>query len=96
MSAPYFIVHAVKTEGGVVLVDGRLCAGVLKRNHLFSHSFVSTDARQKREEGLPCALVVQDIEAYRHKLDELSSGMTARLSLIGRHLSAVRPNSVIE
>lgn len=96
MSAPYFVVHAVKMEDGIALVDGRHCEGVLKPGHLFSRSFPSVDAWQKKEDGVPCAVVVQKIEAYRHQFEELSAGMTARLSLTGSHLSAVKPKSVIE
>lgn len=96
MSCPYFIIHAVETNDSVALVDGRLCEGPLKVGHLFNRSFSSVEAWQKREDGVPCALVVQRIEAYQHTLDELSAGMTARLWLVGSHLSAVKPTSVIE
>lgn len=92
----YFVVHAVKMDNGIAFVDGRLGGGTLKTGHVFDRSFSSTDAWQKKENGLPCALVVQGIEAYRHKFDELHSGMTARLSLTGSHLSAVQPKSIIE
>jgi hypothetical protein len=96
MSTPYFVVHAVKVEDGVALVDGRHCEGVLKPGHLFSRSFPSVAAWEKKKDAVPCAAVVQRIEAYRHQFDELSAGMTARLSLTGSHLSAVKPKSVIE
>ena len=56
----------------------------------------SVDAWQKKEDGVPFAAVVQRIEAYRHQFDELSAGMTARLTLTGSHLSVVKPQSVIE
>jgi hypothetical protein len=96
MSSPYFIVHSVTMADGVALVDGRLGEEALRIGHLFVRSFSSTSAWTKREDGVPCALVVQAIEAYQRKLDELSPGMTARLSLAGSHLSAVKPTSVIE
>jgi hypothetical protein len=83
-------------EDGVALVDGRHCEGVLKTGHRFSRSFPSVDAWQKKEDGVTCAAVVQRIEAYRHQFDELSAGMTARLTLLGSHLSAVQPRSVLE
>jgi hypothetical protein len=96
MSTPHFVVHAVKIDGDVAVVDGRHCEGVLKPGHLFSRSFPCVDAWRKKESGVPCAAVVQRIEAYRHQFDELSTGMTARLSLTGSHLSAVKPQCVIE
>jgi len=96
MNSLYFLVHSVQMQDGVALVDGRLGEVTLKIGHIFNRSFPDSNAWQKREGGLPCALVLRSIEAYRHQLDELSPGMTARLTLDGSHLSALKTAGVIE
>jgi len=96
MAKPYFLIHSVKIEGGVATVDGRLGDGVLKTGHLVSRSFLTSEAWEKKEYGPPCALVVQSIEAYQRRLDEISAGLTARLSLSGSLLSVLKSAAVIE
>lgn len=96
MSSPYFLIHSVEMKDGFAFVDGRLGEVALKIGHVFDRSFPRTEAWQLKEEGLPCALVVRGIEAYRKPLDELSPGMTARLSIDGSHLSALKSAAVIE
>jgi len=96
MSTPYFLVHSVEMNDGVALVDGRLGEVEIAIGHVFSRSFPHETAWRQKESGLPCALVVRGIEAYQLQLGELSPGMTARLSMHGSHLSALKSAAVIE
>ena len=96
MSKPYFLVHSVEIKDGVALVDGRLGEEALKINHVFSLSFPDVDAWQRRDRGNPCSLVVHGIEAYRRRLEELSPGMTARLSVFGGVQSTLASVAVLE
>jgi hypothetical protein len=90
------MVHSIQIKDDLALVDGRLGETSLKVGHLFSRSFPRTDAWKTRQDGLPCALVVREIEAYRQHLQELSPGMTARLTLAGGLLSSLKSAAVIE
>jgi hypothetical protein len=96
MSCPYFLVHSVEIQDDVAWVDGRLGETSLNIGHLFSRSYPTLQAWQKREGGQPCALVIDKIEAYRRQLNVLSPGMTARLALVGSHISILQSAKVIE
>ena len=96
MNSPYFIVHAVQLVDDVAFVDGRLGEGTMKVGHVFRRSYSELDSWRSREDGQPCDLVLHEIEAYQHKLDELSAGMTARLFISGSHLALVTPLSILE
>lgn len=96
MNGPYFIVHSAEVSEGAGIVDGRLEDFPLKVGHVFGRTFPDSHAWRVRENGVPCAVVVREIEAYHHKLEELSPGMTARLYVSGSHLGVVKPGVVIE
>jgi hypothetical protein len=96
-SAPYFLVHHVELVGGVALVDGRLGESSLKRGHVFSRSFECVDAwRGDKSQFRSCMFLLGGIEAYRHSLDQLDGGMTARLRLEGEGLDLLPVAKVLE
>lgn len=97
MSAPYFLVDRVELRDGAAAVDGRLGEAAIRKGHVFSRSFDDTEAwRKKKREFHPCRFVLSGIEAYRHRLDELSGGLTARLYIEGDGLDVLRHSKVLE
>ena len=96
MSSPYFLVHRVAIAEGFALVDGRLGDAKIKKGHVFSRSYVRLDAwRSEKNEFQSCAFVLSEIEAYRHTLEELDGGMTARLRIEGENLDSLATVEVL-
>ncbi|GEP45844.1 hypothetical protein BGE01nite_51350 [Brevifollis gellanilyticus] len=96
MSRPYFMVHSVEMKDGLAIVDGRLGEHMIAVGDVFDRAFPNSDAWRLRVTSQPCALMVVAIEAYRHSLEELHPGMTARLRLTGSHLSVVKLAEILE
>lgn len=99
-----FTVEALSRAGDSALVDGCACKAPIRAGDVFtelhghSHTWdaaaglwVDVDPGPK----LPVALRVESIEAYRHLLDELPSGMTARIRLSGSGAELLREDKIL-
>ena len=96
MSTPYFLVHRVEVAEGFAIVDGRLGDAKIKKGHVFSRSYGRVEAwHSEKKEFQPCAFVLSGIEAYKHALEELDGGMTARLRIEGENLDSLATAEVL-
>ena len=75
-----FGVHGVTGEGLATAVTGRCYVGPICVGDFFDH-LISQD--EASDPGQPIRLRVLRIEAYGQSLDELDTGLTARLYLSG-------------
>jgi hypothetical protein len=103
MSKFEFIVSKVLRQGDHALVDGRVGDGDSPIR--LRDSFVAIRDYSGRREGdriqidygppRTVRLVVESIEAYRHSLDSIESGMTARLTLRGEGLDTLAEHTIL-
>ncbi len=97
-----FTVDRLTSETGRTLVDGRVCESPIRVGDVFSRIY----GHKQRWDGNQWAdidpgpthtvrLVVQSIHSYRRRWDELSSGMTARLTLGGDGLDRLSEGTIL-
>jgi hypothetical protein len=97
-----FTVERLTFEDGQALVDGRVCESPIRVGDVFTKIY---DHRQRWDGKEWIAtdtgpthtvrLVVQSIESYRRLWDELSSGMTARLTVAGDGLDRLSEGRIL-
>ncbi len=97
-----FTVEHLTSEVGRTLVDGRVCESPIRIGDVFSRIYshkqrwdgqhwVDTDPGPTRA----VRLVVQSIHSYRRSWAELSTGMTARLTLGGDGLDQLSEGRIL-
>jgi hypothetical protein len=96
MKPPYFLVERVELAGGAAFVDGRTGEGTIPKGFIFSRAFDDEKIWRAKGSFRACHFVLRGIEAYRHSLDELDPGLTARLRIEGADLDALSAAKVLE
>ncbi len=97
-----FTVEQFTLEDGRALVDGRVCESEIRVGDVFTKIYghkQQWDGKQlvDVDPGPTYAvrLVIQSIESYRRLWDELSRGMTARLTLTGDGLDKLSEGRIL-
>jgi hypothetical protein len=97
-----FTVERLTTEDGRVLIDGRVCESPIRVGDVFTKIYGHRqrwDGKQwvTTDPGPTDAirLVIRSIESYRRSWNELSSGMTARLEVVGDGLDRVAEGRIL-
>lgn len=95
-----FSVDRVGEVQGVFFVDGRCLQGPIHTGDTFTliYKFADVNARTSKNDLAAVRLRVERLSAYRHSLDEIHTGLTARIELTGdpADLNHVKPGSVLE
>jgi hypothetical protein len=101
MSNIEFIVGRVTHEDGFALVDGRVGDGTIRVHDTFT-AICSYDGQRVgdrvdvvRGQAEPVRLTVETIEAYRHFLDCVERGLTARLRVRGDGLERLADQKIL-
>jgi hypothetical protein len=97
-----FTIGRVTTEEGRALVDGRNCDAPMRIGDIFTRVYGQRqkwDGTEWVAVGLgpthSVRLVIQSIESYRRIWDELSPGMTARLTITGDGLAQLSEGRIL-
>ncbi len=85
-----FGVHGVEHEGELTIIIGRCYLGRLRLGDAF--------VRNTLPEGtvVTTRLTISQMEAYRHSLEEIEEGLTARITLTGDGGDTVVVGSVLD
>jgi hypothetical protein len=97
-----FTVERLTPEDGRALIDGRVCESPIRVGDvctkIYGHKqrwdtkeWVATDPGPTHS----VRLVIQSIESYRTLLDQLSPGMTARLTVTGDGLDQLSEGRIL-
>ena len=99
-----FTVERLILKESRAFIDGRICGPSLRLGDVFTKVF-GHSRRWNRETDewvgvdprpiLPVALTIQSIESYRRLWDELSAGMTARLTVTGEGFDTLSEGRII-
>ena len=101
MSRIEFIISRVTQEHGSALVDGRVGDGMIRVHDAFteicSYAGQSVGDRVEvvRGQAEPVRLTVETIEAYKHFLDCVERGLTARLRVRGDGLERLADQKIL-
>ncbi len=97
-----FTVERLTPEDGRALIDGRVCESAIRVGDVFTKIYGHKqrwDSKQwvDVDPGPTHAvrLVIQSIDSYRRLWDELSPGMTARLTLTGDGLDRLSEGRIL-
>jgi hypothetical protein len=97
-----FTVERLKSEDGRALVDGRVCESPIRVGDVFTRLYGHKqhwDGKQwvNVDPGptYTVRLVIQSIDSYRRQWEELSPGMTARLTLTGNGLDLLSEGRIL-
>jgi hypothetical protein len=99
-----FTVDRLTPEDGRALVDGRVCESPIRVGDVFTKIYGHKQRLDTKQGQWVAAdpdpthtvrLVIQTIDSYRRLWDELSSGMTARLTLTGDGLDRLSEGRIL-
>jgi hypothetical protein len=90
MSVIEFLVHDVRFEGGAAFVSGIVNKGAVATGSAF------TLVRTESAETSPVNLSVEAIVAYRRTIDELPTGMSGELKLVGEGSATLKKHDMLE
>jgi hypothetical protein len=99
-----FTVERLAFEAGRALVDGRVSESPIKVGDVFTKIYGHKQRLDTKSGRWVAAdpgpthtirLIIQSIDSYRRQWDELSSGMTARLTLSGDGLERLSEGRIL-
>jgi hypothetical protein len=85
-----FLVHDVRVEERDVLVSGIVNKGEIRRGD------ICCAARPEEQPEQAVSLSIVRITAYRRELDELPTGMSGELQLIGKGANLLKEHDMLE
>jgi hypothetical protein len=85
-----FIVHAVRTDGGLCYVAGRSCGDTLRIGDTFQRWRGNGSS-----EDASLSLCVESIRLYGRYLNQIESGMTAELALRTRDVPSIELGTIL-
>lgn len=89
MSDTEFLVHEVRSDGGVTFVSGIVNKGSILEKLSF------TSIRSEVTDSIPVVLTVTKIVAYRRELRELPRGMSGELHLVGEGAELLKKHDML-
>ena len=97
-----FTIERVTPEAGCAMVDGRVCKSAIRVGDVFTKIYGHGRLWDGKEWVVidpgptdTVRLAIQTIESYRRMWEELSSGMTARLTVVGVGLDRLSEGRIL-
>lgn len=90
MCSAEFFVHEARLEEGGALVSGIVNKGIVRRGDVCPAARLETRAKQA------VSLSIARIIAYRRELDELPTGMSGELRLVGKGADLIKRHDMLE